>query len=126
MLHKNEYVQMSKDYMIWVLDELDAHFGINSRSYIEMPFDEWLEGIVDPFEKLVPPNGSLYMAMINGEVVGMGAIKKLSHTVGEIKRMYNKPEYRGLGIGRAMIDQLLSDGKQFGCKTLNLIHQSFR
>ena len=119
-LHKSEYVQISKDYMIWVLDQLDAHFGINSRSYIDIPFDEWLDGVVDPFEKLEPPYGSLYMAIINGEVVGMGAIKKLSETIGEIKRMYNKPEYRGQGIGRKMINKLLSDGKHFGCKSFKL------
>ena len=119
-VHKIEYVQMSKDYMIWVLDQLDETYGINSRSRIEIPWDKWLDGIVDPFEKLDPPHGVLYMVMVDGEIAGMGAMKKLTDTVGEIKRMYNKPEYRGRGIGRKMLNQLLEDGKRFGCQSFKL------
>ena len=119
-VHRDEYVQMSKDYMTWIFDQLDKNYDLNSRNWLEVPFEEWLDGIVDPFENLEPPQGILYMIESPEGVVGMGAMKKLRDDCGEIKRMYNCPEYRGQGLGRKMIVRLLEDGKRFGCKSFKL------
>lgn len=120
LIHRDEYVQLSKDYMIEIFDELDKNYNLNSRSWLEVPFEEWLEGIVDPFEKLEPPYGILYMIESPEGIVGMGAMKKLRDSCGEIKRMYNRPEYRGKGLGRKVLSRLLEDGKNFGCKSFQL------
>ena len=50
----------------------------------------------------------------------MGALRKLKIDVGEIKRMYIQPEYRGNGYGKAMLTQLLKKGKEFGFSTIRL------
>jgi len=46
---------------------------------------------------LKPPNGIVYLLETEGTIVGMGAIKKLKDGVGEIKRIYIQPSYRGRG-----------------------------
>jgi len=56
---------------------------------------------------LKPPGGILYMLVVEGEVAGMGALRKLSDEVGEVKRMYNRPHYRGRGLGKKMLKRLL-------------------
>ena len=51
--------------------------------------------------------------------MGMGALKKLEEKVGEIKRMYIRPEYRG-GLGRRMYGLLEDKAKEFGFNVLRL------
>ena len=35
------------------------------------------------------------MLVVEGDIVGMGAVRKLDEKTGEIKRMYIRPTYRG-------------------------------
>ena len=57
--------------------------------------------------------GIFYLLQEGEEIVGMGAIRKLKKDVGEIKRMYIRPEFRGKGFGKALLQQLLAKGKEF-------------
>ena len=50
----------------------------------------------------------------------MGALRKLEEGIGEIKRMYIKPEYRGKGLGKEMLQHLLSKGKESGFSAIYL------
>ena len=45
----------------------------------------------------------------------MGAIHKLEKNIGEIKRMYIRPEYRGRKLSRKILNQLLETGDKMGC-----------
>jgi putative acetyltransferase len=51
--------------------------------------------------------------------IGCGAVV-LNHAYGEVKRMYVRPEARGLGIARQIIDALESAAQVRGCRTLML------
>lgn len=50
----------------------------------------------------------------------MGVLKKLGEGVAELKRMYIRPEYRGHGYGRAMLDKLTETARDLGYSTLRL------
>ena len=50
----------------------------------------------------------------------MGALRKLNKNIGEIKRMYIKPKYRGKGFGKEMLGLLLKKGKEFGFSSIRL------
>jgi predicted GNAT family acetyltransferase len=39
----------------------------------------------------------------------------LRETVGEVKRMYNRLEYRGKGYAKQMVNRLLEEGRKLGC-----------
>jgi len=57
------------------------------------------EGLVK--SSLRPPDGVIYLLVDDGDIVaGMGAIRKVSDEIGEIKRMYIRPLYRGRGYGK--------------------------
>ncbi len=66
-----------------------------------------------------PPDGIIYILEADGHAVGMGALKKLDDKVGEIKRMYIRPDYRG-GLGRRLYGLLEDKAKEFGFIVLRL------
>ena len=49
---------------------------------------------------------NVVVAYYSGVPVGCGAVKSYHENVGEIKRMYVKPEYRGRGIARSILTEL--------------------
>ncbi|MFX0059659.1 MAG: GNAT family N-acetyltransferase [Candidatus Hodarchaeota archaeon] len=50
----------------------------------------------------------------------MGALRKVQMNIGEIKRMFILPEFRGNGFGKVLLEKLLEKGKEFGCSTFIL------
>jgi putative acetyltransferase len=63
----------------------------------------------------VAPRGGLMLALVNGEIAGCGAFRSLSDVdyanACEMKRLYVRPAFRRLGLGRilaqALMDQAL-------------------
>ena len=57
------------------------------------------------------------VAYLDGVAVGCGAIKNFSPGVGEIKRMFVLPEYRGKGIAGMVLAELERWGRESGFST---------
>lgn len=51
---------------------------------------------------------------------GMGAIKPLDATHGELKSMHTKSEARGRGIGTALLSRLLEKARELGLQKVSL------
>jgi GNAT superfamily N-acetyltransferase len=66
--------------------------------------------------KFSPPVGRFYVVQHGDGYIGVGCLKRLTSDVAEIQRMYVQPSARGLGAGRLLVEQLLSDARvmQFG------------
>ena len=58
---------------------------------------------LDSIETLERDNVTFFAAFLDGEVVGCGAVKRMSERYGEIKRMYVEPSARGRGVGKALL-----------------------
>jgi putative acetyltransferase len=56
----------------------------------------------------------------DGAVLGVGAIKELDAGHGELKSMHTAAEARGRGVGRAMLDHLLSVARSRGYRRVSL------
>ena len=70
--------------------------------------------------KFYPPAGRFYVVRHGDRFVGVGCLKRLTPDVAEIQRMYVQPTARGVGAGRLLVDQLLSDARAMRFKTVRL------
>lgn len=60
-----------------------------------------------PVEKLRQPDVTFFSAWLDETLAGMGAIRELDATHGELKSMRVAPAWLGKGIGKAMLLHLL-------------------
>jgi putative acetyltransferase len=67
-----------------------------------------------------PPSGRLFLAVDGVEVMGCVALRKIGDGVGEMKRLYVRPEFRGRGLGRTLTEKLIAEAKQIGYTNLRL------
>jgi putative acetyltransferase len=67
-----------------------------------------------------PPKGLLYLALVYGKPAGCIAMKPLKEQICEMKRLYVRPEFRGLGIGKGLAIHLISRAKELGYHKMRL------
>jgi len=70
--------------------------------------------------RLFTPDITVFGARVHGELVGVGALRKLGHEHAELKSMHTLAKLRGLGIGKAMVDHIEQFAKEQGVKRLSL------
>lgn len=102
------------EYLQWAHLRLKQEYGIN--------FD--IESLVDQdmleLEKFLPPQGRLLLAKQDEKVAGLACMKKIKGDIGEIKRMYIRPEFRKRGIGRKLLELLLNEAREIGYPRIRL------
>jgi GNAT superfamily N-acetyltransferase len=70
--------------------------------------------------KFFPPSGCLLLCKDNDKVVGTACMRMIGEKIGEIKRMYVRPLFRGKGIGRALLEKLINKAQGFGYLKIRL------
>lgn len=70
--------------------------------------------------KYAEPEGRLYLAYLHGEPVGCVGLRPLEDNICEMKRLYLRSEARGSGLGRMLIERLISDAREIGYMAMRL------
>lgn len=114
ILHRAELTSLNIEYMNWVWAGIERSFGISVHELVGMPLPEYVAGMIDKLCGDPPPRGAFYLIALDGQLAGMGGLRYLRDGVAEIKRIYVRPAYRGLQLGDALLQRLLSDARDFG------------
>lgn len=76
--------------------------------------------LLHPEEKYGEPYGRLYLLRFAGEPAGCIALHQIDGKSCELKRLYVRPEYRGLGLAAVLVEQILQDARQIGYRRILL------
>ena len=63
---------------------------------------------------------TFFTARSAGELVGVGALRRIDDSHAEIKSMHTAESARGRGVGRAMVAHLLEVARSRGCSRVSL------
>src|SRR5450432_460012 len=55
-----------------------------------------------------PPDGALVLALMDGQAAGCVALRRFDVQRCEAKRLYVRPQFRGRGVGRALLSWVIA------------------
>ncbi len=70
--------------------------------------------------KYSPPAGRLILAFVDDELAGSVALRPLDERTCEMKRLFVRPEFQGIGLGSRLIDSVITAAKEIGYERLRL------
>lgn len=109
-----DLIALNVEYLSWVFGEVEKSFGVPADEVVGMPVRDYVPTVIDKVCGAPPPNGIFYLIRVNGQLAGMGGLRYLSDQAAEIKRVYVRPEFRGMKLGGQILARLLSDAAAFG------------
>jgi ribosomal protein S18 acetylase RimI-like enzyme len=80
-------------------------------------FDDELAGLPGAYTR---PGGRLVVAKVDDATVGCVALRPLNGGACEMKRLYVRPEARGLGVGRALAVAAIDAAREEGYERMRL------
>jgi N-acetylglutamate synthase-like GNAT family acetyltransferase len=99
---------------------IEFHSLLQRDFNITFNVDEFLKQNIMNLPQFASPLGRLILTEYNGVAAGCAGLRKIGKDVGEIKRMYIRPEYCRKGIGKALVQAIISEAQQIGYSQLRL------
>ena len=66
------------------------------------------------------PEGNLLLARWKGKPAGLVASRKIAMGITEMKRLFVLPDFRGKGIGKVLVQEVIDDARSFGYLRMRL------
>jgi GNAT superfamily N-acetyltransferase len=108
---------LMRAFVAWHRERHAEYIELIDRYFDKDKFEQELRGLPGHYG---PPSGRLLVAYVAGRSVGCIALRDLGGRICEMKRMFVSQEFRGLGVGRALCDQLISEARAEGYQSMRL------
>ncbi|HNR03840.1 MAG TPA: GNAT family N-acetyltransferase [Bacillota bacterium] len=93
-----------------MIEEIRKLFLEYARSLeIDLDFQDFETELNTLPGKYQPPDGALILALVEGREAGCIALRKISKDICEMKRLYVRDEYRGLGLGKKLVGMIIDE-----------------
>ena len=70
--------------------------------------------------KYATPDGRLYLAYSDDGLAGCIAMRRLDEDVCEMKRLFVRDGFRGLGVGKELVSKLIEEARTIGYRKMRL------
>lgn len=87
---------------------------------VDLCFQGFEEELTELPGRYAPPYGALFVALVKGQMAGCVALRPFEDKVCEMKRLFVRPDYRGLGIGRELARTVIGESMNIGYKQMRL------
>lgn len=102
-----------------LFEEYAAWLGLN------LCFQNFEKELAELPGEYVPPSGRLFLAIENDQIAGCVAVRKIgagntAPNICEMKRLYVRPAFRGLGLGRTLTETVIDAAREVGYHRMRL------
>jgi GNAT superfamily N-acetyltransferase len=97
--------ELMREYIVWTMTFFSDPESAPTFHNIERELQE-LPGVY------APPRGRLLLATYDGKPAGCVALKPVDETTSELKRLYVRPDFRGLRIGNQLVASLMEEARR--------------
>jgi putative acetyltransferase len=115
---------MQLEYVKYTIDELEEVRNIfieySEFLQVDLCFQDFEKELQTLQQVYSPPQGCIILAKQNGVTVGCVALKPIDEGICEMKRLYVRPEARGVGLGRKLVEELISFARKSPFRTMKL------
>ena len=87
---------------------------------LDICFQNFEEELLNLPRKYDKPDGRLFLAFVDEKVAGCIALRKLEENICEMKRLFVREEFRGIGLGEKLIEKLIAEAREIGYKKMRL------
>ena len=87
---------------------------------IDLCFQNFAQELAELPGKFAPPAGCLLLATVEGYAAGCVAIRPHQAGICEMKRLYVRPSYRKLGLGRELAERVIQEAHHIGYARMRL------
>jgi carbonic anhydrase len=87
---------------------------------LDLCFQGFEEELANLPGKYAKPDGRLFLALVDKKSAGCIALRKLEEGVCEMKRLYIRDKFRGLGLGQTLIEKLIEEARLTGYRKMRL------
>jgi putative acetyltransferase len=101
-----------------VIRALFAEYGQSLG--IDLSFQDFQKELETLPGKYSPPDGTVILAYHQGAPCGCIALRRIDESTCEMKRLYVRPDKRGLGVGRDLVRRILEEARARGYAAMRL------
>ncbi|MCA1817434.1 MAG: GNAT family N-acetyltransferase [Acidobacteria bacterium] len=108
--------ELMAEYIEWD-SSLVRQLGLDPQEFLDFYYGAGEEALPGIF---APPDGCILLVTYSGKAAGCGAFHRITSDSCEMKRMYVRPEFRGMGIGLRLAETLIVAAREAGYSSMRL------
>lgn len=81
---------------------------------VDLCFQGFAEELATLPGRYAPPDGCLLLARLDGEPAGCAALRRLDARSAEVKRLFVRERFRGVGLGERLAREIVERARQIG------------
>lgn len=116
--HTVEFKHIIGQDMTEVIRKLFSEYAQSLQ--IDLTFQDFESEIKGLPGKYGSPDGALILALVDGKEAGCVALRKITEDICEMKRLYVRDSYRGLGIGKALANIIIETAVKMNYQYIRL------